>query len=107
VPCAIDDFGTGYSSLAYLARLPISAVKVDRSFVLTMTDNADTMAIVSAIIALAHSMNLKVVAEGVDTAEQLKFLRLMRCDELQGFLFSRGVPSAEFVELVRSGRRLE
>jgi diguanylate cyclase (GGDEF)-like protein/PAS domain S-box-containing protein len=107
VPCAIDDFGTGYSSLAYLARLPINAVKVDRSFVVSMTDNADTMAIVSAIIALAHSMNLKVVAEGVDTTEQLKFLRLMRCDELQGFLFSRGVPSAEFVELVRSGRRLE
>ena len=107
VPSAIDDFGTGYSSLAYLARLPINAVKIDRSFVVSMTGNADTMSIVSAIIALAHSMNLKVVAEGVDTPEQLRFLRLMRCDELQGFLYSKAVPSAAFVDLVRSGKRLD
>jgi diguanylate cyclase (GGDEF)-like protein/PAS domain S-box-containing protein len=103
---AIDDFGTGYSSLAYLSRLPINAVKIDRSFIITMADNADTMSIVSTIITLAHSMNLKVVAEGVDSAEQLKFLRLLRCDEIQGYLFSKPLPADEFAALLKSGKRL-
>ena len=106
VSIAIDDFGTGYSSLAYLNKLPISAVKIDHSFIVQMADSADTMNIVSTIIALAHSMQLKVVAEGVDSQEQLKFLRLLRCDEMQGFLFSKGVPAEEFAQLLREDRRL-
>ena len=106
VSIAIDDFGTGYSSLAYLNKLPISAVKIDRSFIVQMTDSADTMNIVSTIISLAHSMQLKVIAEGVDSQEQLKFLRLLRCDEMQGFLFSKGLPAEEFAQLLREDRRL-
>jgi len=106
VAIAIDDFGTGYSSLAYLNRLPISAVKIDRSFIVQMADSADTMNIVSTIISLAHSMKLKVVAEGVDLQEQLKFLWLLRCDEMQGFLFSKGLPVDEFAQLLREDRRL-
>lgn len=106
VSTAIDDFGTGYSSLAYLARLPVNAVKVDRSFVLTMTENRDTKAIVSAIVALAHSMNLKVVAEGVESDQHVEFLRRLSCDEMQGYLFSRPLPKEEFLALLRSGRSL-
>jgi EAL domain-containing protein (putative c-di-GMP-specific phosphodiesterase class I) len=89
VEIAIDDFGTGYSSLAYLAQLPVNALKIDRSFTISMTEAAESMTIVSTIISLAHSMNLKVVAEGVETEEQAKFLRLLKCDELQGYLVAR------------------
>ncbi|WP_157572410.1 bifunctional diguanylate cyclase/phosphodiesterase [Nevskia soli] len=106
VSIAIDDFGTGYSSLAYLNKLPITAVKIDRSFVMQMTDSADTMNIVSTIISLAHSMSLRVIAEGVDSTEQLRFLRLLRCDEMQGFLFSQGLAKEEFEQLLREDRRL-
>lgn len=106
VRIAIDDFGIGYSSLSRLSRLPVDAVKIDRSFIVGMTDSADTMSIVSTIISLARSMNLSVVAEGVDSAEQLKFLRLLRCDEIQGFLFSPGVPADEFARMLREGRQL-
>jgi EAL domain-containing protein (putative c-di-GMP-specific phosphodiesterase class I) len=91
VRVAIDDFGTGYSSLRYLAHLPIDALKIDRSFVAAMTDDADDMAIVSSVIALAHGLDLDVIAEGVETAEQRKLLRLLRCDQIQGFLFSPAV----------------
>lgn len=103
---AMDDFGTGYSSLAYLARLPLNVVKIDRSFIIGMADNADTMNIVSSIVTLAHSMNLRVVAEGVDAPEQLQLLRALRCDEIQGYLFSKPLPAAEFAALLKSGRRL-
>jgi diguanylate cyclase (GGDEF)-like protein/PAS domain S-box-containing protein len=89
---AIDDFGTGYSSLAYLAKLPIQTLKIDRSFVITMLANPDTMTLVSTIISLAHSLRLNVVAEGVEVEDQAKMLRLLRCDEMQGYLFSRPVP---------------
>lgn len=106
VKIAIDDFGTGYSSLSYLSRLPVTAVKIDRSFTVGMTDNADTMNIVSTIISLSRSMNLRVIAEGVDSVEQLKFLRLLRCDEIQGFLFSPAVPADQFADMLREGRRL-
>jgi EAL domain-containing protein (putative c-di-GMP-specific phosphodiesterase class I) len=102
VRVAIDDFGTGYSSLRYLARLPIDTLKIDRSFVTAMTENADDMAIVSSIISLAHGLDLNVVAEGVETAEQRKLLRLLRCDQMQGYLFSKPVAKDELENLLRS-----
>ena len=100
---AIDDFGTGYSSLAYLARLPITALKIDRLFIATLVSSADNTAIVSTIISLAHGLNLRVVAEGVETDEQAKLLRLLMCDEMQGYLFSKPLPPRELVELLRKG----
>jgi PAS domain S-box-containing protein/diguanylate cyclase (GGDEF)-like protein len=95
---AIDDFGTGYSSLSYLAKLPIDTLKIDRSFILSMTDDPASMAIVSSIISLAHSLDLEVVAEGVETEEHARLLRLLKCDALQGYLFSRPVPLDELFD---------
>jgi len=89
----IDDFGTGYSSLRYIARLPLDALKIDRSFVVSMTNSAQDMAIVSSILALGRDLRLKVVAEGVESEEQAKILRLLKCDELQGFLFAKPLPA--------------
>jgi EAL domain-containing protein (putative c-di-GMP-specific phosphodiesterase class I) len=100
VNIAIDDFGTGYSSLGYLARLPINALKIDRSFVTTMGDNDDSMTIVSTIISLAHSMSLRVIAEGVDAPEQRRLLQILKCDEIQGYLVSRPVPPEEIARLL-------
>ncbi len=100
VSIAIDDFGTGYSSLGYLARLPVHSLKIDRSFIMTMVDNPDTMTLVSTVISLAHSLRLKVVAEGVETEEQAKVLRLLRCDEMQGYLVGRPVPVKELTTLL-------
>jgi diguanylate cyclase (GGDEF)-like protein len=94
VGVAIDDFGTGYSSLGYLARLPAQALKIDRSFISTMLEDANAMTLVSTIISLAHSLRLKVVAEGVETEQQAKTLSLLRCDEVQGYLFCKPVPAA-------------
>lgn len=88
VNLAVDDFGTGYSSLGYLAKLPINSLKIDRSFVDTMARSSYSMTLVSTIISLAHALDLKVIAEGVETEEQAKLLRLLKCDELQGYLFS-------------------
>ncbi len=93
---AIDDFGTGFSSLSYLAKLPVDTLKIDRSFVLDMTAGPEGLALVSTIINLAHSLKLKVVAEGVETEEQSRLLRLLDCDEMQGFLFSKPVPGEIF-----------
>ncbi|MBI3526971.1 MAG: GGDEF domain-containing protein [Betaproteobacteria bacterium] len=106
VTIAIDDFGTGYSSLNYLARLPMDTLKIDRSFVLGMSQSSESRTIVSAVISLAHSLGLKVVAEGVETGEQLNILRLLQCDEMQGFLLSPAV-SPEMVDsfLSRRARR--
>ncbi len=106
VTIAIDDFGTGYSSLNYLARLPMDTLKIDRSFVAGMSVRPESRTIVSAIISLAHSLGLKVVAEGVETEEQLNILRLLQCDEMQGFLLSLPV-SPEMVDsfLSRKARR--
>jgi len=92
VTIAIDDFGTGFSSLSYLAKLPVDTLKIDRSFVVDMTAGPQGLALVSTIISLAHSLKLKVVAEGVETEDQSRLLRLLDCDEMQGYLFSRPVP---------------
>jgi diguanylate cyclase (GGDEF)-like protein/PAS domain S-box-containing protein len=100
---AIDDFGTGYSSLSYLARLPIDALKIDRTFVSRMTDEPQSTSIVTTIISLAHALELKVIAEGVETRQQAQFLRLLKCDEVQGFLFSKPVPASDVPALL--GRR--
>jgi PAS domain S-box-containing protein/diguanylate cyclase (GGDEF)-like protein len=100
VGVAIDDFGTGYSSLAYLAKLPVQTLKIDRSFIIAMLDDPDTMTLVSTIISLAHSMRLTVVAEGVEREEQAKLLTLLRCDEMQGYLFSKPLPLREMKELL-------
>jgi diguanylate cyclase (GGDEF)-like protein len=97
---AIDDFGTGYSSLGYLAKLPVQSLKIDRSFVITMHSDANSMTLVSTIISLAHSLHLKVTAEGVETEEQARFLHLLRCDEMQGYLFSKPVPEQELARLL-------
>jgi diguanylate cyclase (GGDEF)-like protein/PAS domain S-box-containing protein len=96
VSIAIDDFGTGFSSLSYLAKLPVDTLKIDRSFVIDMTAAPEGLALVSTIINLAHSLKLNVVAEGVETEEQSRLLRLLACDEMQGFLFSKPVPGAIF-----------
>ncbi len=86
---AIDDFGTGYSSLSYLSRMPVTALKIDQSFVFNMTKGPNDLAIVTSIISLAHSMNLMVIAEGVETEEQARLLRLLSCDQMQGYLYGR------------------
>jgi EAL domain-containing protein (putative c-di-GMP-specific phosphodiesterase class I) len=96
VGISIDDFGTGYSSLNYLKRFPINAVKIDRAFVRDLGSSDGDAAIVSAVIGIARSLRLRVVAEGVETAEQFAFLRAKECDEAQGFYFSRPIPAADF-----------
>jgi len=99
VNLSIDDFGTGYSSLSYLKRFPIDALKIDRSFVQDLHLDADDAAICAAILAMAHNLNLKVVAEGVEFEEQLDFLRRHNCEEVQGYLFSKPLPANEFEAL--------
>ncbi len=100
VKLAIDDFGTGYSSLSYLKRFPVDYVKIDRSFISELDQVGEDSAIVRAIIAMVHSLELKVVAEGVETQTQMDFLKAHGCDEVQGYLISRPVPADEFVKLL-------
>ena len=106
VTLAIDDFGTGFSSLSHLSRFPIDRLKIDQSFVRGLGQDASSTAIVSAVVTLGHTMGLRVIAEGVETPEQLSALRTMGCDEIQGYLFSKPLPHDEFVACLRDARRL-
>jgi diguanylate cyclase len=99
---SVDDFGTGYSSMSYLRRFPIDKLKIDRGFISQVTSRPEEASIVRAIISLAHSLKLKVVAEGVESTDQLDFLKTLGCDQYQGYHFSRALPSSQFEELIRS-----
>jgi len=96
---AMDDFGTGYSSLSYLARLPIDYLKIDRSFIAKIDEDSNDLTIVTAIISMAHSLHLKIVAEGVEKAAQRDLLSGLQCDQIQGYLVSRPVPENQIVAL--------
>jgi EAL domain-containing protein (putative c-di-GMP-specific phosphodiesterase class I)/ActR/RegA family two-component response regulator len=106
VQISIDDFGTGYSSLAYLRRFPLDKLKIDIAFIRDVTSNPDDAAITLAIIRMAHSLKLGVIAEGVETAAQLAYLRHHRCDHIQGYYFSRPLPLPELEHWLREGKRL-
>jgi diguanylate cyclase (GGDEF)-like protein/PAS domain S-box-containing protein len=103
---SVDDFGTGYSSLSYLRRFPIDCLKIDQSFVRDIPGSADAAAIVSAIVAMARSLMLEIVAEGVETQEQLNYLKQLQCNRMQGFLFSRPIPAKEFEKLVKDRQEI-
>ncbi|MDQ1830494.1 bifunctional diguanylate cyclase/phosphodiesterase [Massilia scottii] len=104
---SIDDFGTGYSSLSALKSFPISSLKIDKSFVRELADNTDDQAIAMAVISLGHKLNLRVIAEGVETEQQCAFLRDNDCDEMQGYLFSRPVPAAQIAALLAEQARMQ
>ncbi len=104
---SVDDFGTGYSSMSYLRRFPIDKLKIDRGFINDVMSRTEDASIVRAIVSLAHSLNLKVVAEGVESTEQLEFLKSLGCDQYQGFHFSPALPAAQFEALARTKRRAE
>lgn len=106
VKFSVDDFGTGYSSLSYLKLFPIDAVKIDRSFLRGVPNDPDSVAIAAAIIAMARSLGIGAVAEGVETVDQLEFLRRRGCATMQGYYFSKPIPAAEFTAMLKQGRRL-
>lgn len=103
VQLALDDFGTGYSSLSYMKRFPIDTLKIDQSFVRDLTTDADDASIVSAVIGMGKSLHMRVVAEGVETREQLAFLQEQNCPEGQGYYFSEPIVAKEFTEMLRRG----
>lgn len=107
ISISIDDFGTGFSNLSYLKRFPVDKLKIDRSFMIEMTQSSESLSIVQAVIAMAHRLKLKVVAEGVETQKQLSFLALNYCDEVQGYFFSRPLPPGEFEMFVRESSVLK
>ena len=98
VKTAIDDFGTGYSSLNYLKQFPVDTLKIDRSFIQNLPENADDAQISRTIIAMGHNLGMGIIAEGVETAEQLTFLQMAKCEEVQGFYFSKPVDEASLIE---------
>ena len=100
---SVDDFGTGYSSMSYLQRFPIDKLKIDRTFINEVTSSNDDASIVSAIVSLGHTLKLKVIAEGVETPEQLEFLQMLGCDQYQGYHYSAAMPASELAELFRDG----
>jgi EAL domain-containing protein (putative c-di-GMP-specific phosphodiesterase class I) len=102
---SVDDFGTGYSSMSYLQRFPIDKLKIDRTFINEVTSSSDDASIVSAIVSLGHTLKLKVIAEGVETPEQLEFLQMLGCDQYQGYHYSAAMPANELGELFRDGGR--
>jgi EAL domain-containing protein (putative c-di-GMP-specific phosphodiesterase class I) len=103
IKVAVDDFGTGYSSLSYLQKFSIDALKIDQSFVRRITSAPDETTIVTAVISMARSLKLRVVAEGVETLPELEFLQAHQCDEAQGYYFSRPVASEQFAKLLETG----
>ncbi len=103
IEISIDDFGTGYSSLSYLKRFPVNSLKIDRSFIQDITHDPDDAAIIRAVIAMGHSLNLKIIAEGVEKVAQLEFLRAMQCDTVQGYLFSVPLPVEIITEKLEQG----
>jgi diguanylate cyclase (GGDEF)-like protein/PAS domain S-box-containing protein len=107
VRMAIDDFGTGYSSLNYLKQFPVDTLKIDQSFIRGLPENAEDAQITRTIISMAHNLGLGVIAEGVETKEQLKFLQQVECEEIQGFYFSKPVPAAELLEYIQQKKRAE
>ncbi len=104
IKISIDDFGTGFSSLSHLRRFPIDTLKIDKSFVSDLTTNADDAAITSAIISMGKSLRQRVVAEGVETDEQLQFLHKQGCDAIQGFYYNQPLPADEFAQLLMTKR---
>ena len=102
VSIALDDFGTGYSSLSYLKRFPIDTLKIDRSFVKDVTTDTDSAAIVDAIIALSRSVDINLVAEGVETVEQYQYLQNKGCREMQGYYISRPLPATKYTRWLQS-----
>jgi EAL domain-containing protein (putative c-di-GMP-specific phosphodiesterase class I) len=107
VTLSMDDFGTGYSSLSYLRRFSLDVLKIDQSFIADLPDSKDAMALTKTIIAMAGSLGLKTIAEGVETMGQLTFLRANGCDAMQGYYFSRPVPVADMTALLCSGKLLD